>query len=475
MLNSQRTALGFGVNVYIKCRTLTTRDVFWESDIVPKKVIIMGAAGRDFHNFNVHFRNNRNYEVVAFTATQIPGIECRIYPPELAGAAYPNGIPVYPEEDLPRLIKDLGVDEVFFAYSDVSNQEVMHKASLVLSSGADFCLLGPTATMLKSKVPVISVCAVRTGSGKSQTSRQIARILKDKKLRVVVIRHPMPYGDLKRQVWQRFASYSDLARYHCTIEEREEYEPHLANGVVVYAGVDYVQVLKEAEKEAEIIVWDGGNNDLPFLQPDLHVVVADPHRAGHELTYYPSEVNLRLADVVIVNKVDSADPAKVEQVKANVKKVNPAVLVLEAASPISVDKPDLIKGKRVLIIEDGPTVTHGNMPYGAATIAAKQFGAAEIVNPKPYAVGSIKEAYELYPHLDAVLPALGYSDEQIAELKATIEATPCDVVLIGTPVDLGRVVRLNKPTVRVKYELQALGPVCLEELIDHFLNRNVKT
>jgi predicted GTPase len=442
---------------------------------VPKKVIIMGAAGRDFHNFNVHFKNNRNYEVVAFTATQIPGIECRVYPPELAGTAYPNGIPVYPEEDLPRLIKDLGVDEVFFAYSDVSNQEVMHKASLVLSCGADFCLLGPNATMLKSKVPVISVCAVRTGSGKSQTSRQIARILKDKRLRVVVIRHPMPYGDLKRQSWQRFTSYADLDKYHCTIEEREEYEPHLANGVVVYAGVDYVQVLEEAEKEAEIIIWDGGNNDVPFLQPDLHVVVADPHRAGNELTYYPSEVNLRLADVVIVNKVDSADPGKVEQVKKNIKQVNPDALVLEAASPISVDKPDLIKGKRVLVVEDGPTVTHGNMPYGAATIAAKQFSAAEIVDPKPYAVGSIKEAYELYPHLGAVLPALGYSEKQIADLKTTIEATPCDAVVVGTPIDLARVLRLSKPTVRVKYELQVLGPVRLEGLIDRFLKRKVKT
>jgi predicted GTPase len=446
-----------------------------ESKFVQKKVIIMGAAGRDFHNFNVYFRDNENYDVVAFTATQIPGIECRVYPPELAGDAYPDGILVYPEEELPRLIEELKVAQVFFAYSDVSNQYVMSKASLVLSKGADFCLLGLDATMLKAAVPVISVCAVRTGSGKSQTSREIARILKAKGLRVAVIRHPMPYGDLKRQVWQRFASYTDLDKYHCTIEEREEYEPHLANGVIVYAGVDYAKVLEEAEKEAEILIWDGGNNDVPFLKPDLHVVVADPHRAGQELTYYPSEVNLRLADVVIVNKVDTADPSNVKQVEANVKQVNPNALLLEAASPIVVDKPEIIKDRRVLVVEDGPTVTHGNMPYGAATIAAKKFGAAEIVDPKPYAVGSIKRTYALYPHLGAVLPALGYSDTQVSELKATIEATPCDMVLVGTPVDLGRVMRLSKPTVRVKYELQVLGPICLEELMDGFLKRNVKT
>jgi predicted GTPase len=449
--------------------------VLRETIIVPERVIIMGAAGRDFHNFNVHFKNNRTYDVVAFTAAQIPGIERRVYPTELAGIAYPKGIPVYPEEDLPRLIKELDVDVVFFAYSDVSNQEVMRKASLVLSCGAGFCFLGLNATMLKADVPVISVCAVRTGSGKSQTSRQIAKILKNQGLKVVVMRHPMPYGDLKRQVWQRFASYADLDKYHCTIEEREEYEPHIANGVVVYAGVDYARVLEEAEKEAEIIVWDGGNNDLPFLKPDLHVVVADPHRAGHELTYYPSEVNIRLADVVIVNKVDSAEPANVEQVKANVRKVKPEALILEAASVITVDNPGIIRGKRVLVVEDGPTVTHGNMPYGAATIAAKKFGAVEIVDPKPYAVGSIRRAYESYPQLHFVLPALGYSDQQISELKATIDATPCDLVLVGTPIDLGKLVRLGKPTARVKYELQVLGPVKLEELLNSFLKRNVNT
>jgi predicted GTPase len=434
----------------------------------------MGAAGRDFHNFNVHFRNNPNYDVVAFTAAQIPGIQCRVYPPELAGDAYPNGIPIYPEEELPRLILEFDVDEVVFAYSDVSNEEVMRKASAVLASGADFCLLGVETTMLKARVPVISVCAVRTGSGKSQTSRLIAKILKDKGLRVVIVRHPMPYGDLKRQVWQRFGSYEDLDKHECTIEEREEYEPHIDNGIVVFAGVDYGRILEEAQKEAEIIVWDGGNNDVPFLKPDFHVVVADPHRAGHELTYYPSEVNLRLADVVIVNKVDTADPERVKQVKANVKSVNPSAIVLDAASPITVDKPELVRGKRVLVIEDGPTVTHGNMPYGAATIAAKEFGAAEIVNPKPYAVGSIRDTYAQYPHLGSILPAVGYGERQIAELGETIDATPCDIVLIGTPVDLRKVMSLNKPAVRVKYELQVLGPVCLEELIDDFLEGKVK-
>jgi len=446
-----------------------------EAKPVQKKVIIMGAAGRDFHNFNVYFRGNRNFNVVAFTAAQIPGIQCRFYPPELAGAAYPDGILVYPEADLPRLIRKLDVDEVFFAYSDISNQDVMRKAAIVLAEGANFTLLGTEATMLKADVPVISVCAVRTGSGKSQTSRQIVHILKSKGQRVVVVRHPMPYGDLKKQICQRYASYADLDKYKCTIEEREEYEPHIDNGIVVYAGVDYARILTEAQKEAEIIVWDGGNNDVPFFKPNLHIVVADPHRAGNELTYYPSEVNLRMANIVIVNKVDTADPLNVERVKTNVKQVNPNALILEAASPFTVDKPKIIKGKKVLVIEDGPTVTHGNMPYGVATIAAKKLEAREIVDPKPYAVGSIRKAYAQYPHLGSVLPALGYSKKQISELKATIDATPCDVVLIGTPIDLKRVMRFTKPTVRVKYELQVLGPVCLEELMDGFLKRNVKT
>ncbi|MBS7636605.1 GTPase [Candidatus Bathyarchaeota archaeon] len=435
------------------------------------RVIIMGAAGRDFHNFNVYFRDNDAYEVVAFTATQIPGIEGRIYPPELAGKNYPNGIPIYPEEELARLIRDFDIDQVVFAYSDVSHEYVMHKASIALANGADFRLMGPKTTMLKAKVPVISVGAVRTGSGKSQTSRQVAKILKGKGLNVVVIRHPMPYGDLRKQICQRFASYEDLNRYECTIEEREEYEPHIDNNVVVYAGVDYEKILREAEKEADIIVWDGGNNDIPFYKPDLHIVVADPHRAGHEVTYHPGEANLRMANVVIINKVDTADPKNVSLVKENIRRVNPEAIILEASSPITVDKPELIKGKRALVIEDGPTLTHGDMPYGAATILAKQLEASELADPRPYAVGTIKEAYEKYPHLGAVLPALGYGEKQIEELNETIMRTPCDVVVIGTPVDLRRVMEINKPTVRVKYELKVLGPLSLEQILEEFLGK----
>jgi len=435
------------------------------------KVIIMGAAGRDFHNFNVYFRNNDAYEVVAFTATQIPGIESRTYPPELAGPNYPNGIPIYPEEDLPKLIREYDVDQVVFAYSDVSHEYVMHRASIALSCGADFRLMGPKTTMLKAKVPVISVGAVRTGSGKSQTSRQTAKILKNKGLRVVVIRHPMPYGDLRKQVCQRFASYEDLDKYECTIEEREEYEPHIDNGIIVYAGIDYEKILRDAEKDADVIVWDGGNNDLPFYRSDLHFVVADPHRAGHEVTYHPGEANLRMAKVVIINKVDTANPKNVEKVKENIRRVNPNAMILDAASPITADNPELIKGRRVLVIEDGPTITHGNMPYGAATIMAKKFGASEIVDPKPYAVGSIKETYEDYTHLRAILPAIGYGGKQVADLKETIDRTPCDVVVIGTPIDLRRVMTINKPTVRVKYELQVLGPISLEQVLEEFLQR----
>lgn len=435
------------------------------------KVIIMGAAGRDFHNFNVYFRNNDAYEVVAFTATQIPGIAERGYPPELAGPNYPNGIPIHPEDELPNLIKQHDVDQVVFAYSDVPHEYVMHKASMVLANGADFRLMGPKTTMLEAKVPLVSVCAVRTGSGKSQTSRQIAKILKNKGLRVVAIRHPMPYGDLTKQIWQRFATYEDLDKYECTIEEREEYEPHIDNGIIVYAGVDYEKILREAEKEADVIVWDGGNNDLSFYKSDLHVVVADPHRAGNELTYYPGETNLRMANVVIINKVDTADQKNVEKVKENIKKVNPKARVLEAASPVTVDKPELIKGNRVLVIEDGPTLTHGNMPYGAGAVIAKKLGAREMVDPRPYAVGSIKETYEKYAHLSTILPAVGYGEKQIAELKATIDRTPCDAVVIGTPIDLRRVMTIDKPTVRAKYKLKVLGPVTLEEILEEFLQR----
>ena len=436
------------------------------------RVIIMGAAGRDFHNFNVYFRENDAYEVVAFTATQIPGIEGREYPTELAGPKYPNGIPIYPEEDLPKLIKQYNADQVVFAYSDVSHEYVMHKASAVLANGADFRLMGPKTTMLKSKLPVVSVCAVRTGSGKSQTSRQVASILKSKGLRVAAIRHPMPYGDLREQIWERFASYEDLDKYNCTIEEREEYEPHIDNGIIVYAGVDYEKILREAEKEADVIVWDGGNNDWPFYVPDLNIVVADPHRAGHELLYHPGETNLRMADIVIINKEDTADPQKVKQVKENTKLVNPKATVLDAESPITADKPEIVRGKRVLVIEDGPTITHGGMPFGAGMVFAKKFGAREFVDPRPYAVGSIKEAYRKYAHLGAILPALGYSEKQIAELKETIDKVPCDVVVIGTPIDLRRVVSINQPTVRVKYDLKVLGPVSLEQILDDFIQKS---
>ena len=438
------------------------------------KVIIMGAAGRDFHNFNVYFRNNSAYDVVAFTATQIPGIEGRRYPTELAGSRYPNGIPIYREEELPKLITEHDVDQVVFAYSDVSHDYVMHKASQVLANGADFRLMGPKATMLKAEVPVVSVCAVRTGSGKSQTSRQVAKILKSKGLKVAAVRHPMPYGDLRKQVCERFASYADLDKYECTIEEREEYEPHIDNGIVVYAGVDYEKILREAEEEADVIVWDGGNNDMSFYRPDLNVVVADPHRAGNELTYYPGETNLRMADVIIINKVDTADPQKVKQVRENIKSVNLNATVLEAASPITADNPEAVRGKRVLAIEDGPTVTHGGMAYGAGVVFAKKFGASELVDPRPYAVGSIKEAYRKYPHLGALLPALGYSEGQVAELKETIDRTPCDVVVIGTPIDLRRVIAINKPAVRVKYELKVLGPVSLEQILDEFIQKSRK-
>jgi predicted GTPase len=425
----------------------------------------MGAAGRDFHNFNVYFRDNDEYEVVAFTAAQIPGIEKRTYPPELAGPGYPKGIPIYPEERLPELIRKHHVDEVVFAYSDVSHEHVMHRASIVLANGADFRLMGPSTTMLKVKVPVVSVCAVRTGSGKSQTSRKVCGILREKGYNVVVVRHPMPYGDLRKQALQRFASNEDLDKYECTIEEREEYELHINNGIVVYAGVDYEKILREAEKEADIIVWDGGNNDLPFLSSDLHIVVADPHRAGHELTYYPGETNVRMADVVVINKVDTADPMNIETVRRNIKTVNPNATIIEAASPITLDNPELVKGKKVMVVEDGPTLTHGNMAYGAGTIAAKRSGASEIVDPRPYAVGSIKDTFREYTHLGAVLPAMGYSGEQIRELEDTINAVPCDVVVIGTPIDLRQLLRLNKPAVRAKYELQEISKPDLEDVL----------
>jgi len=433
---------------------------------MPKdRVIIMGAAGRDFHNFNVYFRDNPDYAVVAFTAAQIPNIANRVYPPKLAGSLYPQGIPIYPEGELPRLIREYKVNQVVFAYSDVSYEHVMHRASLAIAAGADFRLMGADSTMLQAKRPVVSICAVRTGSGKSQTSRRVCDILKGMGKRVVVVRHPMPYGDLRRQVCQRFASYDDLDRYECTIEEREDYEPHLDRGTVVYAGVDYEMILREAEKEAEVIVWDGGNNDLPFYRPDLHIVVVDPHRAGHELTYHPGEANLRLADVVVINKIDTAQPEDVDTLKHNIQAVSPQATVIEAASPILVDDPRAIGGQRVLVVEDGPTLTHGGMAYGAGIVAAKRFGAAEIIDPRPYAVGSIVETFKEYPQTGPLLPAMGYGKRQIEELEETIDSTPCDLVLVATPIDLGRLIEVNKPVVRVRYELQEIGQPTLKDIL----------
>jgi len=432
---------------------------------MPKRVIIMGAAGRDFHNFNVYFRDHPDYQVVAFTATQIPNIEGRRYPPELAGRLYPDGIPIYPEEELTDLIRRYQVDQVVFAYSDVSHEYVMHKASQALVAGADFRLMGTGSTMLTSRKPVVAVCAVRTGSGKSQTTRHVCDILRRMGHRVVVVRHPMPYGDLTAQVVQRFATYEDLDRYRCTIEEREEYEPHIDRGVVVYAGVDYERILRQAEEEADIVVWDGGNNDLPFFRPDLHIVVADPHRPGHEVRYHPGEANLRAADVVLINKVDTADPDGIAQVRRNIQEVNPQAIVVEAASPIFVEDPGAIQGRRVLVIEDGPTLTHGEMAYGAGVTAARRFGAAELVDPRPYAVRSIAETFRKYPHIGPLLPAMGYGDEQIRDLEETINATPCDLVLAATPVDIRRLLKVRYPVDRVRYELQVIGRPTLEEIL----------
>jgi len=433
--------------------------------MTPIRTIIMGAAGRDFHNFNVAFRDNPEYEIVAFTATQIPDIEGRLYPSQLAGSRYPAGIPIYAETDLVKLIHEKQVDQVVFSYSDVSHEYVMHKASLVLAAGADFRLLGLSATQIKSTKPVVSVCAVRTGSGKSQTSRRVAKILRSMGFRVAAIRHPMPYGDLVKQTVQRYASFEDLDKYECTIEEREEYEPHLANGSIVYAGVDYERILRQAEQEVDIILWDGGNNDFPFYVSDLNIVVADPHRPGHERTYHPGETTARTADVFIINKVDTANPENVITVRENLWALNPKAIMIEAASPLFVDDPAAIRNRRVLVIEDGPTLTHGEMAYGAAYVAARRFGAAEIIDPRPYAVGSIKATYAKYPTTGKVLPAMGYGDEQIAELEKTIRNVDADLVLIGTPIDLGRVLRIDKPHQRVRYELQEIGQPTLDEIL----------
>jgi predicted GTPase len=417
-----------------------------------KRVAIMGAAGRDFHNFNVVYRDDPESEVVAFTATQIPGIENRRYPPELAGPRYPDGIPIVPEADLPRIIDDLDVDEVVFAYSDVSHEHVMHTASAVLAAGASFSLLGPKATMLEATVPVVAVCAVRTGSGKSQTTRAVVRALRELDRKTVVVRHPMPYGDLVAQRVQRFASYEDLDEARVTVEEREEYEPHLAAGTTVFAGVDYEEILKSAQAEAEVAVWDGGNNDLPFFRPTVHIVVADPLRPGHETSYHPGETNLRMAHVVVINKIDTADPDDVETVEETAKRLNPDAVIIRARSPVTVDQPGVLTGKRVLVIEDGPTLTHGEMKFGAGVVAARTYG-AEIVDPREWAVGSLQGVYERYA-VGPVLPAMGYSPEQIAEMEQTIDAVPCDLVVVATPVDLGKVARFSKPSVRVRYELE---------------------
>ena len=430
-----------------------------------RRVVIMGAAGRDFHNFNTYFRDNEKFEVVAFTATQIPDIEGRVYPPELAGKLYPDGIPIIAESELPSFIKEKDIDEVYFSYSDISNQYVMERAALAMSAGASFGLLGPKDTMLTSEKPVIAVCAVRTGSGKSQTTRRVAQILGKLGKKVAIIRHPMPYGDLKKQIWQRFETLDDLDKYECTIEEREEYEPHIMRGNIVWAGVDYGEILKRAEKEADVILWDGGNNDLPFIKPDLHIVVADPLRAEDEITYYPGIVNLRMADVVVINKVDTADYEDVLIVWDNVRAFNPKATVILAASPIFVEDPDVIKGKKVLVVEDGPTLTHGEMSVGAGFIAAQLFGAAEVIDPRPYAVGSILETYEKYENTGPVLPAMGYSPKQIAELEETINKAEADAVIIGTPIDLRRVIKINKLATRVRYELQEIGKPDLEDII----------
>ncbi len=434
-----------------------------------QNVLIMGAAGRDFHNFNVYFRDNDAYRVVAFTATQIPDIAGRKYPAALSGELYPEGIPIYDEKDLVSIIEQEKVEVVVFAYSDVSHENVMHKASLVNAVGADFMMMGADKTMVASSKPLISICAVRTGCGKSQTTRRVCQILRDAGKRVVAIRHPMPYGDLAAQKVQRFATLEDLDKHECTIEEREEYEPHIKSGVVVYAGVDYEAILREAEKEADIVVWDGGNNDLPFYKSDLEIVVVDPHRAGHELMYHPGETNLRRADVIVINKIATADPDEVDELRWNIASTNPDAMVIDAASPLTVSDGEAISGKNVLVVEDGPTLTHGEMQYGAGVMAARKYGAQDLVDPRPWATDTIHETFEKYPDIGILLPAMGYGDQQVKDLEDTINRTECDLVIIATPIDLGSLIRINKPSVRVQYELQEIGRPTLEEPLKRFL------
>jgi len=433
------------------------------------KTIIMGAAGRDFHNFNLIYRDNDKYDVVAFTATQIPDIDGRKYPTELAGKLYPNGIPIHDESDLQQLIEDNNIEEGVFSYSDIMHEDVMHKASNVIAWGAHFKMLGGEPTMVKSTKPVIAIGAVRTGCGKSQTTRRVAQILKDAGLKVAAIRHPMPYGDLVKQKVQRFATIADLAKHKCTIEEMEEYEPHIMTDTIVYAGVDYEAIVREAEKEADVILWDGGNNDMPFYKPDLNIVVVDPHRAGHERLYYPGETNLLMADVVVINKIDTADTEDIDEVRWSVRDANPNAVIIDAASPISVENAELILGKTALVVEDGPTLTHGEMTYGAGMVAAEKFGAADVVDPRPYNVGSISETFEKYPDIGELLPAMGYGDQQMKDLEKTIAKTKCEVVIIGTPIDLRRIIDIKQPSVRVTYDLQEIGQPTLVDVLKPFL------
>jgi len=440
-----------------------------------RNVIIIGAAGRDFHNFNTYFRGNEDFNVVAFTAAQIPDIDGRKYPAQLAGDLYPDGIPIFAEEDLPRLIKELKTDDCVFSYSDVTYQKVMSMSAIVNAAGANFILLGPRDTMVKSTKPVIAVGAIRTGCGKSQTSRRIIEILMEQGLKVVAIRHPMPYGDLVEQKVQRFATVEDLARHKCTVEEMEEYEPHVVRGNVIYAGVDYEAILRAAEQDpdgCDVVIWDGGNNDFPFYVPDLNITVVDPHRAGHELTYYPGEVTLRLADVVVINKMDTACSDGIQEVRNNIAKVNPNAIVIDAASPITVDDPSMIRGKKVLVVEDGPTLTHGGMKIGAGTVAAQKFGAAELVDPRPYTVGKLSETFNIYPNIGTLLPAMGYGEEQLKDLETTINNVECDAVVIGTPIDLNRIIKINKPNTRVYYDLQEIGYPDLKGLLDDFVKKH---
>jgi predicted GTPase len=439
-----------------------------------KNVLIIGAAGRDFHNFNTYYRDNADYNVVAFTAAQIPDIDGRKYPTELAGSLYPAGIPIYSQDELVKLIKDLAVEDCVFSYSDVPYNRVMNISAEVNAAGANFVLMGPEKTMIKSTKPLIAVGAVRTGCGKSQTSRRIIELLMEQGLKVVAIRHPMPYGDLVAQKVQRFATVEDLAKHKCTIEEMEEYEPHVVRGNVIYSGVDYEAIVRAAENDpdgCDVILWDGGNNDFPFYKPDLTITVVDPHRPGHELAYYPGEVTLRMADYVVINKMDSADADAIQIVRENIAKVNPNAVVVDAASPLTIDKPELVRGKRVLVVEDGPTLTHGEMKIGAGTVAAMKCGAGELVDPRQYAVGKLAETFKIYPNIGTLLPAMGYGDQQIKDLEATINKTPCDVVVIGTPIDLSRIVKISKPTVKVGYDLQEIGQPDLKQAVNDFIKK----